>query len=437
MKGKKWILTAALAALAISTMAGCGGADETTQESAQESSQETAAESASETQTQQVVEYGEAAYLDGLNVADYVTLGEYKGLEVSVEAPSVSDESVQSYIDYVLQNNPSLEEVTGRPVQEGDVVNIDYVGKIDGVAFDGGTAEGYDLEIGSGSFIDGFEDGLIGAEVGETRDVQTTFPEDYRSAEVAGKDAVFTVTVNSIQVEVEAELNDEFVQGLNVGCETVDDFRQYVYDLLMEDEQYSHDAEVQVNLLESVLANATFQELPEEMQTRYYDRLVNNVNYYATMSGYDVDAYMEANGITEEYLQQSAEDATKELIAMGAIADAEGLNVTDAEVDAQLEEEAAQYGYEDVEEYKALIDVKAYKEYMMTDKVLSFLEENAVITDVEAASEGETAEAGTSGEETVTDGTEETVTSEETASEELAEDGTRAEESTATEEEAQ
>lgn len=187
MKGKKWILTAALAALAISTMAGCGGADENTQESAQESSQETAAESASETQTQQVVEYGEAAYLDGLNVADYVTLGEYKGLEVSVEAPSVSDESVQSYIDYVLQNNPSLEEVTGRPVQEGDVVNIDYVGKIDGVAFDGGTAEGYDLEIGSGSFIDGFEDGLIGAEVGETRDVQTTFPEDYRSAEVAGK----------------------------------------------------------------------------------------------------------------------------------------------------------------------------------------------------------------------------------------------------------
>ena len=162
MKGKKWILTAALAALAISTMAGCGGADENTQESAQESSQETAAESASETQTQQVVEYGEAAYLDGLNVADYVTLGEYKGLEVSVEAPSVSDESVQSYIDYVLQNNPSLEEVTGRPVQEGDVVNIDYVGKIDGVAFDGGTAEGYDLEIGSGFFIDGFEDGLIG-----------------------------------------------------------------------------------------------------------------------------------------------------------------------------------------------------------------------------------------------------------------------------------
>ena len=104
---------------------------------------------------------------------------------------------------------------------------------------------------------------------------------------------------------------------------------------------------------------------------------------------------------------------------------------------AQLEEEAVQYGYEDVEEYKALIDVKAYKEYMMTDKVLSFLEENAVVTDVEAASEGETAEAGTSGEETVTDGTEETVTSEETASEELAEDGTRAEESTATEEEAQ
>ena len=200
MKGKKWILTAALAALAISTMAGCGGADENTQESAQESSQETAAESASETQTQQVVEYGEAAYLDGLNVADYVTLGEYKGLEVSVEAHSVSDESVQSYIDYVLQNNPSLEEVTGRPVQEGDVVNIDYVGSIDGVEFEGGNTKGNgaDLVIGSHTYIDDFEEQLIGHHPGDSVDVTVTFPEDYGKDELNGKEALFKVTVNGI-----------------------------------------------------------------------------------------------------------------------------------------------------------------------------------------------------------------------------------------------
>jgi len=162
---KKFITGAALslagAALLGALMTGCGNADTDTAESTQESA--AATETSAETETE---DYGPEAYLSGINVADYVTLGEYKGIEVSVDAPVVTDEYLDSYIDYVLQSNMVTTEITDRPVEEGDIVNIDYEGKIDGVAFDGGTAQGYDLTIGSGTFIDGFADGLIGAETG-------------------------------------------------------------------------------------------------------------------------------------------------------------------------------------------------------------------------------------------------------------------------------
>ena len=258
---KKFIAKAALplagAALWGALMTGCGNADTDTAETTQESMAE------SETGTEAGTEdYGPEAYLSGINVADYVTLGEYKGIEVSVDAPVVTDEYLDSYIDYVLQSNMVTTEITDRPVEEGDIVNIDYEGKIDGVAFDGGTAQGYDLTIGSGTFIDGFEDGLIGAETGETVDVNVTFPENYQGEEVAGKDAVFTVTVNSISVETLPELTDEFVQGLDVGVNTVEEYRQYAYDLLMEEEQATHDSNAEIAVLEAVMAGSQIQDPP-------------------------------------------------------------------------------------------------------------------------------------------------------------------------------
>ena len=299
-------------------MTGCGNADTDTAETTQESMAE------SETGTEAGTEdYGPEAYLSGINVADYVTLGEYKGIEVSVDAPVVTDEYLDSYIDYVLQSNMLTTQVTNRPVQEGDIVNIDYEGKIDGVAFDGGTAQGYDLAIGSGSFIDGFEDGLIGAETGETRDVAVTFPEDYHGTDVAGKDAVFTVTVNSISVETLPELTDEFVQGLGVGAETVEEYRQYAYDLLMEEQQANHDTEAEVAVLETVMNNAKLQDPPEDMTDRYYGRLIDNMNYYASMYGYDLETFLSLNGTSEEAVRESAGDAAKQLITMQAVAEAD------------------------------------------------------------------------------------------------------------------
>lgn len=392
---KKFITGAALslagAALLGALVTGCGNADTDTAESTQESVVES--ENAAEAETE---DFGPEAYLSGINVADYVTLGEYTGVEVSVDAPVVTDEYLDSYIDYVLQSNMVKTEVTDRPVEEGDIVNIDYEGKIDGVAFDGGTAQGYDLTIGSGAFIDGFEDGLIGAQSGETLDVNVTFPEDYRGEEVAGKDAVFTVTVNSISVESLPELTDEFVQGLDVGVNTVEEYRQYAYDLLMEEEQNTHDSNAEVAILEAVMANSELQDPPEDMTNRYYSRMIDNMTYYASMYGYDLETFLSIQGTSEDAIRESSVQAGQEIITMQAIAEAEGLSVTDEELDAEIESNAGSLGYDDVEEYRASLDVEGYREYMMSEKVLDFLLENAVVTDVEPeteAAEAETTEA--------------------------------------------
>ena len=388
---KKFITGAALslagAALLGALVTGCGNADTDTAESTQESVVES--ENAAEAETE---DFGPEAYLSGINVADYVTLGEYTGVEVSVDAPVVTDEYLDSYIDYVLQSNMVKTEVTDRPVEEGDIVNIDYEGKIDGVAFDGGTAQGYDLTIGSGAFIDGFEDGLIGAQSGETLDVNVTFPEDYRGEEVDGKDAVFTVTVNSISVESLPELTDEFVQGLDVGVNTVEEYRQYAYDLLMEEEQNTHDSNAEVAILEAVMANSELQDPPEDMTNRYYSRMIDNMTYYASMYGYDLETFLSIQGTSEDAIRESSVQAGQEIITMQAIAEAEGLSVTDEELDAEIESNAGSLGYDDVEEYRASLDVEGYREYMMSEKVLDFLLENAVVTDVEPETEAAEAE---------------------------------------------
>ena len=379
---KKWIVTVAVLALTASVLAGCGnseaGADNTESAAVENADNNESEESAA-------VEYGEEAYVDAIEVANYVTLGEYKGLTAVAAAPEVTDEDLESYIEYVLSSNMVSTEVTDRAVQEGDIANIDYEGKKDGVAFDGGTAAGYDLEIGSNSFIDGFEDGLIGVEIGETVDLNLTFPESYPSEDLAGQEVVFTVTVNSIRVESLPVLDDEFVQGLGMGLNTVDEFRQNCYDVLMEEAEYNYTSSVQSQLLEQVLSNAIVsEELPEELLTRYSDRLYANMEYYANMYGMDVESFMSATGSTEETLRESANAAAGQILVMRAIADAEGLVPTEEEINAELEESAALYGYEDLEEYKNAIDFPAFGEYVMTEKVTAFLMENGNVSETAA-----------------------------------------------------
>ena len=236
---KKKYMVAAVMAAAVTMLSACGqnaGADSSaTQDSAQEAadtSDGTAAQSDSDSadttgsadasaegSTTPAIDISglKTTTLADVDVDSLVVLGEYKGLKLEAEKSEVTDEMVESSLKSAFSMNPLMKEVTDRAVQEGDTANIDYEGKFADtkVAFDGGTAQGYDLKIGSGSFIDGFEDGLIGVGIGETVDLNLTFPENYGSEDLAGKDVIFTVKVNSIKV-ADTEPSDEWVKSLGL-----------------------------------------------------------------------------------------------------------------------------------------------------------------------------------------------------------------------------
>ena len=332
-----------------------------------------------------------AAYLKDFDASKYVTLGEYKGISVQMTQaePSVSDEYLNGYIQYVLSNDATYVEVTDRTVETGDITNIDYVGKVDGVAFDGGSAQGQELIIGSGMFIEGFENGMIGMAIGETRDVEATFPDPYtNNPDLAGKVAVFTVTLNSINIAETPELTDEYVAGLALeGVTNVEEYRAYLYDVLLEQAQQSYDTE-KVNLaIEAIEAASSFKDAPKGMVERMNSSILTSATSMAQMYGTEVGQYVsmmyggEAADYEATLMEQSAV-ASKQYIMMQAIASAEGIEVTDEELETILTEEAAMYGYE-LDAYKEMIDVEAYREYLMTEEVMAFLKENVTAVPAE------------------------------------------------------
>ena len=384
---KKKILAVLLTVAVSMTAVACG--DKASEEQGTETAKETTETAQQDTTAAEAVT-AVGGYMKDLNAEDYVTLGEYKGVEVTLDEPEITDEYLDGYIEYVQQNNAVSTPVTDRAVEMGDVVNIDYVGKIDGVAFDGGSAQGSDLTIGSGQFIDGFEDGCIGMKVGETKDVEATFPDPYKNnPDLAGKVAVFTVTVNSISVEEIPELTDEYVQSLSLeGCTNVEEYRAYVYDVLLEQQQESYESDKADLAYEKVAAECEFKDAPEAMVTRMNNTLTSNLSSYASMYGVDLGTYVSTmyGGTAEEYettLLEQSKMMAQHYLMMQAIADREGLSVSDEELEEQLSQEAQDYGYETVEEYKSLVDVEAFREYLMTQKVLAFLGENAVAVPAE------------------------------------------------------
>ena len=335
-----------------------------------------------------------AKYLKDFDASKYVTLGEYKGITVQMTQaePTVSEEYLEQYIQYMLSNDATYIPVTDRGVEVGDVTNIDYVGKVDGVAFEGGTAQEQELIIGSGMFIEGFEDGMIGMEIGETRDVEATFPDPYENnPDLAGKVAVFTVTLNSISITEVPELTDEYVAGLAMeGVTNVEEYRTYMYDTLLAQEQSYYDDE-KVNLaLEAIQAASTFKDAPAGMIERMSSVMLQNVNATASSYGIDAGEYVAlmfgGNAADyEETIKTEAAVAAKQYIMLQAIADAEGLNVTDEELEAIIQMEASLYGY-DLETYKQQIDIEGYREYMMSENVMQFIKDNAVAVPAEETS---------------------------------------------------
>ena len=390
---KKFMTAVTAVSLSAMMLAGCGKTD--VQETTVQESTTAETEAATETESETKV-YPDEAYLDGINLGDFVELGDYKGVDVTVIRAEVTDEMVDQYIQSVLDSNKNKEEVD-RAVKDGDVVDIKYVGKKDGVEFDGGSSDSYELTIGSNTFIDGFEDGVIGMKKDETKDLNLTFPEDYNNTDLAGADVVFTVTVNHVYEETDAVLDDAFVAARNIdGVSTVAEYRQYVYDNLMSSAKSQQETELERNVLEAVTANATFKETPEEMVSRYYDRLVKNLTTTASMYGI-ADEY-------EDELQKSAQSAAEQIMVMQAIAEKEGLTLTDEELQADLESSASEYGYDSVEAYEEAVgDLRGYKEYLMSEKVTKYLIENANVTETEASTEEATEETTETETETTTE----------------------------------
>lgn len=320
------------------------------------------------------------AWLDEIKASDYVKLGEYKGIEVSQAKPAVTEEERDSYISYFLKMDPD------RGVIEGDTVNIDYVGTKDGTAFEGGTASGASLTIGSGSFIEGFEDGLIGAKKGDTVELNLQFPADYRATELAGQDVVFTVTVNSILAGEEQELTDGYVKGLGIdGVETVDAYRQYVYDMLLAQAEQTYDTNVENLIADEVISRCEFtKDPPQAMVERYTETLKQNLTNQAASYGMDLMQFLGNYGMDEsnyeENLKSQAVKSAQQYIVLKAIADAEKISVSDEEIQNSMDELAKSSGYESSEDIGELVDTRDYSEFLLGQKVMDMLRENAVVS---------------------------------------------------------
>lgn len=371
----------------------------------------------------------DAAYLSGLKASDFVEPCDYSAIPVEESAPSVSDDYVNYVVQYQLSSSATTEEITDRDdVEDGDIVNIDYVGKKDGEEFDGGSATGYDLTIGSGSFIDGFEDGLIGHKVGETVDLDLTFPEDYSNSDLAGQSVVFTVTINKIQQKVTPELTDDWVVSQDIsGVSNVEEYNDYVYDQLMQQAQSSYDSDVQSKVAQYMVENSTYtQDPPQKMIDRLVESAKTYYTNYATQYGMELDDFLTTflgadEDDPEQVLTDNATDSAKELLVMKAIADKEGLNPSRTEFNTQLSSYAAQAGYSSVDEFKKSEDAESVRESLMLQNVLEFLQKNAVVSepsDEDAEDTESTAEDSTG---TTEDASAETTEASEDASTEEAE----------------
>lgn len=342
---------------------------------------------------------GSKEYLKDIKAEKYVTLGNYMGLEATVAKIEVPEDAVENYIEEnFLFPKAEMVPVTGRPIQQGDVANIDFVGYQDGVAFEGGTGTS-DLTIGSGQFIDGFEEGLIGANVGDHVSLDLTFPDPYsRNPDLAGAPVVFEVTVNSISERKLPKLTDDLVQelsaeGYDVGaCQTAAELKEWVINSYEQAAKSTYDNQVEMILADEIMSNSTFKELPQEMVARYTKSIEENMNIRAASGGMTLSQYMLLyQGMDEEAYRAAFDEQgmqmTKKYVMYQAIADKEGLAPTEEEISEEISALMTVYHYSSEEELEKSVDMESFKEDLMRKKVVAFLIENGNIQETAAAAE--------------------------------------------------
>ena len=266
-----------------------------------------------------------------------IKLGNYKGIEFKVEKVPVSDEEVEQQIQMILAQSSQTEEKDGDTVENGDIATIDFVGLKDDVAFEGGTGNDYDLEIGSGSFIPGFEDQMIGMKVNETRDLNLTFPENYQAAELAGQDVVFKVTVKKLSVKKDAELNDAFVEGLGVPeIKTVEDLKAYINEGLQQQHDQQYETQKENTIFDAFMADSEV-ELDDDAIDEALDRQMSYMANQMMAQGIQLDQYLQMTGMDEEkQMKPSATQQAKLEALIDEIIAVEKIVVTEEVLDEQL-----------------------------------------------------------------------------------------------------
>lgn len=387
---KRKVIAALLLGMAI-TVTGCSGNTTKDTNTTTEASSETTADSSSETEAAT-----EAAERPDYKALDYVKLGEYKGLEVTLASTDVTDEEIDQQVETNLSNNDKSEEIKEGTVENGDVANIDYEGKLNGEAFDGGTAEGYDLTIGSGTFIDGFEDGLIGKKIGDTVDLNLTFPEDYSSTELAGKEVVFTVKINSVKRA--PKLTDELAAEISDNkYKTVDAYRNYVKEDLENTKKESQHSQELNDLVALAYQNATVNDYPQEMIDYQLENVTSYYKSYAEQYGMEYADFLEQQvGVTEEeFLEKMTETIKQSLgqeMVLRAIAETEGVEISDEKFQEKASEYAEQMGSTDVDAFIKQYGKSTIMASILQDEAVDILEKNAVVKNADGTLAETTAE---------------------------------------------
>lgn len=312
----------------------------------------------------------------------------YTGLKIQKYEYNVTDADVDAEIRKLLERKATAVDVTDRAAEKGDTVNIDFSGSVDGEKFAGGTAEGYDLVLGSGSFIPGFEDQVVGMKVGEDRDITVKFPEDYQADNLKGKDAVFAIKLHKITGKLLPELTDEFVKA-NAGAENVESYRATVREKL-EKNAVSRGRDETENAIVSEIRKHAKAEIPDAMTESEIDRMVQDFSYRLMVQGIKLEEYVSYTGQTMEQFRAQfkaqAEERVLSQLVIEKIVKTEGIKAEQAEIDAKVEEQAKSVD-KTYEEYSKTIDPRQL-EYIENDivitKLFRFLEENnEMVTEAE------------------------------------------------------
>ena len=332
------------------------------------------------------VDLGDPAEEGGLTiiakvpVEPEVELGEYKGIEVEKETVKVLQADVKAELNRMAQRNARTETVE-RKAKKNDTVDIDFEGFVDGVPFEGGKAEHHELTLGSGAFIPGFEDQLIGCKAGDEKDVVVTFPEEYHAKELAGKEATFKCKVHKVEETILPEIDDEFAKDVSDTCETLDDLKKEITERLKAERQEAADNAFEEKVLDAVI-DGMKADIPAAMIDSQVDTIVQDFGYRLQMQGMGLEQYLKMTGTEmgafRAMFQSQAERQVKTRLALQKVVELEGITVSDTELEEEYAKMAEQYKME-VEKVKAIVSKEALEGDLKISNALEFIKKNAKV----------------------------------------------------------